>query len=168
MMEGRTITVTITRNTILIRNFIYFVILMANFLYLFVLYVLSSASVQNNPPKDSVFGLQEIFYLVMIAIAIGLILNQMIFIPKAQKIEEPYNRFGLHFVSIMLGVDGPSVYGLVLGFISLQEPNGINWLYVGIPIAWSFIYGFYFYLFHYQPTLSEMEVGKQITRTRKR
>lgn len=167
MAEDRTTTITITRNTIRSRNLIYFFIMMANFMYVLVLFLISSNPGQGTGTNTgkNVITLEDMFLIIVVLILLGLVLIHGIFLPKAQKIAEPFNRFPIHLIIIILGIESPSMYGLILGFISLDQTNSINWLYVGLPIVWSFIYGVFFYLFYFQPTLDEIEVCKEITRT---
>lgn len=164
MARSRSPDLTITSSMVRGRNIIYYILLLANFIYLFVLYMISINPPTTTPPKTNGLSLDFMFYLLVIVAVIVLIINQRILIPRADKIEEPYNRFPIHLIVLILGVDATSIYGVMLGFISLEQTNSINWIYVGIFIVWSFIYGVYFYLVHYHPTVAEIEIGKTIPR----
>ena len=161
MSNPNTTSITITRSMITMRNMIYFILLITGFIYLLVLYMISLPPASTNPSADA-GSVDYFFYGFLLAIIVGYILNQRLIIPKAQQIEEPFNRFGLHMVVIILGIDGPYSYAVVIGFISFNATGNINWVYVSVLTLFAFMYGVYFYLFHYQPTLSEIEVGKTI------
>ena len=153
--------IVIDRKTIIARQLIFFLILGANFLYLLILYVISlqMKTTQMTQAQSVIF----LFVICFSASIIGFVFNQVYFIPKAQKMEEPYNRFQFHLIAIVIGIEAPSMYALVLGFITLNTVEGINWVIVIIMFLLSFVYGVYFYLFYYQPTLAEIEIGKEIT-----
>ena len=157
--------IVIERKTIIARHLIFILILGANFLYLLVLYVISLQKQTGQMMQGA--SVLLMFVICFSASIIGFVFNQVYFIPKAQKMEEPYNRFPFHLIAVVIGMEAPSMYGIVLGFITLTTLEGINWVIVIIMFLLSFVYGVYFYLFFYQPTLAEIEIGKEITVTRR-
>lgn len=167
MTYDKATTITIPKSAVISRKFNFFFLMIANFVYLFLLYIISQNPVQDNQTVGDASSVQLVFEIALLGVVLGLILNQRLFIPKANKIEEPFNRIGIHMIVIILGIDAPGLYGLTIGFISLQATNSVNWLFVSVLVIWSFIYGIYFYLVHFQPTLNDIEIGKEIPRNRR-
>lgn len=163
MISSKMRNFTIEQKTINIRKYIFLSLLVVNFFLLIACSIISLMYLDRmGIINSSQIVITEIFTLFIALFVLGILINQLVIIPKANSIEEPFFRFRLYLICILISTIVPWNFGLIISFLGIQQNGGIYWILSLVLYIITFVYLVYFYIFYYSPSLKKIKVGKTL------
>ncbi|MHA1340158.1 MAG: hypothetical protein ACTSRZ_10640 [Promethearchaeota archaeon] len=137
------------------KKILFFLLLASNFIYIYLLVILDIISNQETTPTQTYIFLnltltQVVFLIGLLFGVVDSILAFKIMLPKADKIYEEkgvYDSFIMYFTSFIHGSITFSVFGVIVGILSLFDYGSVTWEYPIPPLTAGIIISLYIYLF---------------------